>query len=112
MIGVLSALYSFLHYPLMPPIPASEAKTIYALILCGWIGSLLCGIASYRYAIFLALVPPAFLVWSKCVAWQVTGLTHAHIIDVVPLPGSSLLYRHRLGNISGLYRLIRAIVSG
>ena len=85
MIGALSAVYSLLHYPLMPPLPTLWAETSYALILCGWVGSALCAILSYRYASF-ALVPPAFLVWSKGVARHVTGLPHTHVLDVLPLP--------------------------
>jgi hypothetical protein len=84
LVGSLSALYSLLHYPLMPVMPTAEAEAAYLAILFGWAGSTICGILCFRFA-SLGLIPATFLVWSKGIAGHVTGLPHAHTLDVLPL---------------------------
>ncbi len=84
LIGAVSAAYALLHYPLMPVMPTAHAHAVYIALLLLWVASIVCGIACVRIP-SLALIPPAFLVWSVGISWQVTGLLHWRTLDVLPL---------------------------
>lgn len=88
-LGAFSALYALLCYPLMPPLPERSAEALYAVLLGLWVLSLLAGIACFRVP-SLAMLPPAFLVWSKIITQHITGLRHFQTLDVAPLPEVSL----------------------
>jgi hypothetical protein len=85
LIGVLSAAYSLFHYPLLPPVNNDWATTaLYAAVIAAWIGSLFAGVLS-RFVPSLALLPPAFLVWSTAAAQRITGLPILTDLDIMPL---------------------------
>jgi hypothetical protein len=85
LIGCVSALYSLFHYPVLPVSPERPmAGVVYALLVTLWIASVACGPMSLRVP-SLAVIPAAFLLWSKLVAVHITGLQHRQILDVVPL---------------------------
>ena len=85
LVGILSTFYSLFHYPLMPPLETFRATTAYAVILLGWVGSVVFGIACFRFP-SLALVPAAYLYWSASTAHNVTGLPHHWTLDIAPIP--------------------------
>ncbi|HET8996166.1 MAG TPA: hypothetical protein VFN42_05815, partial [Acetobacteraceae bacterium] len=86
LIGALSALYGLAHYPLFPPIPGdTTAAALYALLVTLWLASLACGVLCFRIP-SLAMVPPAFLLWSALAASRITGLRHDKLLDIAPLP--------------------------
>jgi hypothetical protein len=85
LIGVLSAAYSLFHYPLLPPLSDDRISiALYAAVIAAWIGSLLAGVLS-RFIPSLALLSPAFLVWSTAAAERVTGLPILTDLDIMPL---------------------------
>src|SRR5712672_2640127 len=68
LIGALSASYSLFHYPLLAPTNNDWSTTaIYVAVVIFWIVSFFGGMLSF-YVPSLAVLPPAFLVWSNYAA--------------------------------------------
>jgi hypothetical protein len=89
-IGAFSALYSLVHFPLMPPEADSGASVVlYRWVLIVWAGSVASGLLCFRM-ISLSILPPAFLLWINLMAENVTGLRTTTHIDVQPLTEVSL----------------------
>jgi hypothetical protein len=85
LIGTLSAVYSLLHYPLLPLAHADTGGMgVYAVLVLAWALSAAGGFLCYRIPT-LAILPPAFLLWSNTLAFLVTGLPTTTYIDVAPL---------------------------
>ncbi len=85
LVGMLSAVYSLLHYPLMPLAQNDVfAASLYSLLMFAWgissIGGLFC-----FWIPSLSILPAAFLVWSNSMAGMITGLPTTIYIDVQPL---------------------------
>jgi hypothetical protein len=90
LVGLLSALYSLLHYPLMPVVGEGRGPEFaYALVLSFWIISILSGFFCFRIP-SLSLLAPSFLVWSNAVAGYITGLPTTTDLDIMPLAEVSL----------------------
>lgn len=100
LVGSLSAVYSLLHYPLMP-LARNDAVTasLYTVVLVAWGISMAGGILCFRVP-SLSIIPPAFLLWINFMAKSVTGLETTIHIDVQPLTevsvciGLGLLINH------------------
>ena len=88
-LGALSALYAVLHYPLMPALDTPQAHWFYGFLIAAWLLAVACGLGCLRYP-SLALAPPAYLLWSKLITHDITGLRHRHTLDVAPLPEVSI----------------------
>jgi hypothetical protein len=89
-IGVFSALYSLLHFPLMPVVPeAAGSRELYIALLAAWALSLAAGVLCFRVP-SLSVLPPAFLLWVNLMAEDVTGLRTTIHIDVQPLTEVSM----------------------
>ena len=87
LIGSVSALYALLYYPLMPLTRSSSASVtigLYALVLCFWLVSMVCGAMCFKIP-SLSVLPASFLVWSKSSAEYITGLPIRDFIDCMPL---------------------------
>jgi hypothetical protein len=85
LIGIFSATYSLLHYPLFPPMPNNlVAIGTYAFVLMFWLISASGGMFSF-YLPSLAVLPPAFLVWCNRFAETITGLPITTDVDITPL---------------------------
>jgi hypothetical protein len=85
LIGVLSATYSLLHYPLLAPVNNNWLTTgNYVAVVTFWIGSFFGGMLSF-YVPSLAVLPPAFLVWCNYGAEKITGLPVTTDLDIMPL---------------------------
>src|SRR3984893_8414751 len=83
LIGSLSAAYSLIHYPLIPTVvPTLHLR--YAMLVVAWAISLLAGVACF-WLPSLALLPPAFLLWSISEAHVVSGLPVTTDLDITPL---------------------------
>ena len=89
-IGFYSAIYSLLHYPLLP-IAQHDALHIglYALLLSMWVLSLAAGALCF-WVPSLSVLPPSFLVWSNTMAGIIAGLPTTTYLDVQPLPEIAL----------------------
>lgn len=107
LLGALSAFYGLLHFPLFPFLETISAQLLYASVVAVWVVALLCGIACFRIP-SLALIPPAYLVWSKSITHDITGLRHRHILDVAPLPEVSICLALGLLLVALYYRWIAA----
>lgn len=89
-VGVFSAVYSLVHFPLMPVAPESAGGlALYIILLVAWMLSLLSGILCFR-VVSLSVLPPAFLLWANLMAEDVTGLRTTIHIDVQPLTEVSM----------------------
>jgi hypothetical protein len=89
LVGLLSAVYSILHYPLMPQADGRLASVLYSTLIVAWVSSIVAGIFCFRIP-SLSLLPPSFLIWSNSAAEHVTGLPVSVQIDVQPLTEVSL----------------------
>ena len=89
-IGLYSAIYSVIHYPLMP-LARSDLfhNALYALVLVSWVAAFVAGIFCFRIP-SLALLPPAYLAWSNSIAAVVAGFGTTTYLDVQPLPEVSM----------------------
>ena len=63
----------------MPP------RFAFTLLLLVWVVSLVAGVPCLRIP-SLAAIPPGFLLWSKAVDGQITGLRYTTHLDIAPLP--------------------------
>jgi hypothetical protein len=88
LIGFLSAAYSLIHYPLIPAADPSLHMR-YAVLVATWAISLLAGVLCF-WLPSLALLPPAFLLWSISEAHVISGLPITVDIDVIPLTEVSM----------------------
>jgi hypothetical protein len=83
LLGCLSATYSLIHYPLIPMAdPTLQAR--YVVLVAAWAISLLAGVACF-WLPSLALLPPAFLLWSTSEASVISGLPVTTVLDITPL---------------------------
>jgi hypothetical protein len=90
LVGVLSALYSLLHYPLMPVVGDGRGPELaYILLFSFWIISILSGVFCFRIP-SLSLLAPSFLVWGNSIAAYITGLPTTTDLDIMPLAEVSL----------------------
>ena len=85
LIGLYSAIYSSLHYPLLP-LARDDVFHIglYVLLLIFWSLSLAAGILCFRMPA-LSLLPPTFLVWSNSMAAHIANFPTTTHLDVQPL---------------------------
>jgi hypothetical protein len=89
LLGLLSALYLFLNYPLIPLVRGGRTSFyLYVLIWVMWVVTVGAGVASLRIP-SLAVLPSAYLLWSKAAAHKVTGIDYP-TLDVLPLPEVSM----------------------
>jgi hypothetical protein len=88
LIGLIAAFYSLLHYPLMPP-ANGRGMQLYALVLFGWVMSVVAGGLCFRVP-SLSVFPPGFLIWCNAMAVTVTGLPTTTTLDIQPLPEVSV----------------------
>ena len=86
-IGFYAAVYSLLHYPLLP-IAQHDAFHIglYALLLSTWVLSLAAGALCF-WVPSLSVLPPGFLVWSNTMAGIIAGFPTTTFLDVQPQIG-------------------------
>jgi hypothetical protein len=90
LVGLLSALYSLLHYPLMPVVGDGRGPELaYILLFSFWIISILSGVFCFRIP-SLSLLAPSFLVWGNSIAAYITGLPTTTDLDIMPLAEVSL----------------------
>lgn len=90
LVGCLSAVYIFFHYPLLPPKSDDSAVVaLYGFMLFIWLVSLAAGAICFKIPSF-SVLPPSFLLWSNSVASTVTGLPVTAYTDVYPLPEISI----------------------
>jgi|SRR5579859_5806786 len=106
-VALLSAFYSLLHYPLMPPVRETPGiLMLYGALLVAWVGATISGVLCLRFR-YLSILPPAFLFWGNILAERVTGLRIVTHIDVQPLTevsvciGLALLINHAYRRRSG-----------
>lgn len=90
LIGLYSAVYSLLHYPLMPIAHADTFHIgLYVVLLIAWIVSLVSGVLCFRIP-SLSVLPPSFLAWSNAMAGVIAGFPITTFLDVQPLPEIAL----------------------
>jgi hypothetical protein len=86
LIGLYSAVYSVLHYPLLPLARDDTFHSgLYVLLLICWAASLAAGILCFRIP-SLSLLPVSFLGWSNAMAGIISGFPPTTHLDVQPLP--------------------------
>lgn len=86
LIGVYSAIYSILHYPLLPPAQDDFSHSgLYVLLLISWAASLAAAVLCFRIP-SLSLLPVSFLVWSNAMAGIIADFPPTTHLDVQPLP--------------------------
>lgn len=89
LIGVFAALYSVLHYPLMPPLNNELSQWLYVATWAAWCVSIASGALCFRYPA-LSLLPPCFMIWTTAVAVHITGLYVSIDTDIMPLAEVSM----------------------
>jgi hypothetical protein len=90
LIGLYSAVYSLLHYPLLPVARDDVFHSgLYGLLLICWAASMAAGILCFRIP-SLSLLPVSFLVWSQAMAGVISGFPPTTHLDVQPLPEISI----------------------
>lgn len=104
LIGALSAVYSFVRYPLLPSMDGESFR--YAILILVWIASIISGALCFRYP-SLSIIAPAFLLWSQNQARLITGLPTTNDIDISPLVEVSMAIGIGLA-ISKFLRILRS----
>jgi hypothetical protein len=85
LIALLSAIYSLLHYPLMPLAHDNIfTVSLFISLLLAWGISIISGVFCF-WIPSLSILPPAFLLWSNFMAGIITDLPTTIYIDVQPL---------------------------